>query len=109
MTWFGPPVDLAICQELDHVPAPIGRRCSHCREQFARGESGVIAGAPLHIECFMRVTLGSVAHQARRCACYGGGEYDPPGVSQRQAAKAAWEYFLAHDRLLRSSQESDEE
>jgi hypothetical protein len=39
----------------------------------------------------MRSALGSVAHIEERCSCFisGSEENDPPGMSKREAAKAA--------------------
>ncbi len=45
--------------------------------------------APIHEACTVRVTKGSVAHQQEKCACYGGTESDPPGMSKRLAAYEA--------------------
>jgi hypothetical protein len=47
-----------------------------------------------HAECLMRQIVGSVGHQMRRCHCYGGSEGDPPGMTRREAAKAAAELFI---------------
>lgn len=48
---------------------------------------------PLHYECGLRAALGSVGHQRKLCFCYGGTEEDPPGMTRRQAAVAAANYF----------------
>jgi hypothetical protein len=53
---------------------------------------------PYHIECYIRLTVGSLAHQQRKCSCYGGTEHDPPGMTLRQAAIAAFEYWIACGR-----------
>lgn len=44
---------------------------------------------PVHWECAARAVLGSVGHQQGRCGCYGGTEEDPPGMTRREAARAA--------------------
>jgi hypothetical protein len=55
----------------------------------------------LHIECFMRCVFGSVGHQMKQCSCFlkeasnrififG----DPPGMTKRQAARAAYELAM---------------
>ena len=48
----------------------------------------------LHYECGLRSVIGSLAHIQGRCSCYGGSEDDPPGMSKRQAARAALEAYL---------------
>jgi hypothetical protein len=49
--------------------------------------------SPVHRECLVRMVVGSVGHQLRRCSCFGGGEEDPPGMTPREAARAALELF----------------
>ncbi len=102
MKWFGV---LFVDPEEPLAPTPVGAPCGFCQEPIEAGDKGVIIphidtdGAsekPYHFECHMRLTIGSLAHQERRCSCYGGNEHDPPGMSLRQAARAAWEYWLAH-------------
>lgn len=43
-----------------------------------------------------RAVVGSVAHLQRTCSCYVEGSElnDPPGLSLREAAKAAWDLHL---------------
>jgi len=74
--------------------------CPFCREPVLLEElDGVRAreladGKHVHSECLMRSIIGSLGHQLGRCSCYGGTEEDPPGLTKRQAARAAWDYFL---------------
>ena len=102
MKWFGPSWGAAICQEEEHIDVPIGCWCGHCEEEVAAGDRGVCVAngegfeAPMHLECFMRGVVGSVGHQKGLCSCYGGDEEDPPGVTVRQAAKAALLFFMKH-------------
>ena len=81
------------------VVAPVGVPCVLCDEPVAEGDTGTInlSGQVTHYECHLRVVIGSVGHQMKRCSCYGGTEEDPPGLSQRQAAQAAVEYWYQHD------------
>jgi hypothetical protein len=61
------------------------------------------ANGPLaHLNCFMRQTIGSVAHQLKQCRCYvpGSTEEDPPGMTKRQAADAA---VAVYDQLMEES------
>jgi hypothetical protein len=46
----------------------------------------------MHQECALRAALGSVAHIERRCSCFvvGATETDPPGMTRREAARAAF-------------------
>lgn len=49
-----------------------------------------------HRECALRSVSGSVAHINQECSCYLGseGHGDPPGMTRRQAARAAWFAWL---------------
>ncbi len=87
-------------------PTPVGQPCLWCKEPIQEGDKGVvmpnvsgiaIAEAkvslePTHYECLMRQILGSVGHQKGLCSCYGGTEEDPPGLSKREAACAAYQH-----------------
>lgn len=53
---------------------------------------GKIETRVIHHECAARSALGSVGHQAGRCSCYGGTDEDPPGMTKREAARAAQAY-----------------
>lgn len=90
--------DINWAVELDRVPTPVGQQCLHCEEPIEAGESGVtmpydngteVKEEPMHRECVLRTIFGSVGHQERRCQCFGGDYDDPPGMTRRQAAKAA--------------------
>lgn len=80
--------------------------CPWCDEAIAPGDHihRMACGAPWHMECFARSVLGSVAHQRRRCGCYipGSNENDPPGMTTREAARAAVEEarFRTHANVL---------
>lgn len=47
--------------------------------------------APMHAECGIRAVCGSAAHIKERCGCYvpGSVETDDPGLTKREAARAA--------------------
>jgi hypothetical protein len=76
--------------------------CCWCEERIKEGEIGFIMDCYdvdgvkdvyYHRECLMRTILGSVGHQAGACSCNGGeGCGDPPGLTRREAARAAWAY-----------------
>src|SRR4051812_31533512 len=99
-TWFG---NLErpwgkLCVSMPYVATPVGQACLHCEEEIKEGDEGEMmpgGGAirPVHAECLLRMVMGSVGHQQRRCPCYNGTEEDPPGMTTRQAAIAAAEYF----------------
>jgi hypothetical protein len=63
--------------------------CVWCEEPIAPGELSNLRNA--HRECALRMIRGSAAHIERRCGCFveGSREGDPPGMSKREAAKAA--------------------
>ncbi|MGZ8317534.1 MAG: hypothetical protein ACXWVD_00395 [Telluria sp.] len=95
LLYFGPP---ALRKEWEQqADTPVGALCMLCNETVAEGDIGNIdeAGNAMHYECQMRGVIGSVAHQEKRCSCYGGTEPDlPDGMTRRQAALAAvrlWE------------------
>jgi hypothetical protein len=96
MRWFGPAPFSAVCRdpEIAHVPTPVGVPCSWCDEPIAADACGYFYSGPtppaVHVECFVRQVIGSVAHQQRRCTCYGGHDEDPPGLSKRDAARLAY-------------------
>ncbi len=73
--------------------------CFRCREPVLPGEEaaqgineytpdGVIKHT-WHEECAIRSVVGSVGHLRGQCSCRGGTEEDPPGLTVRQAARAA--------------------
>jgi hypothetical protein len=97
--YFGEPWYELLAQEGIRVEAPVGESCLHCGEAIVAGESGELTTlvtahggqvVPLHDCCAVRMRIGSVGHQLGRCSCVGGSEDDPPGLSVRQAAEAAF-------------------
>lgn len=94
MKYFGPK-DFNPPQE--RTETPVGEPCSYCEEPIKEGDRGFtipIAGsdseAPYHHPCFIRTIIGSVGHQQKKCSCYGGTEEDPPDMTKREAALAAF-------------------
>jgi hypothetical protein len=70
--------------------------CPHCGEDVLPWDDQVVinGGAqPIHRECLLRSVVGSVGHQLGRCPCHGGHEGDPPGMTRREAARAALDLF----------------
>lgn len=72
--------------EAKHQMNPIPY-CEHCDEAMLPDEQSAIG--PFHRECAFRLVAGSVGHIVKRCSCYGGTDGDPPGLSKRDAARAA--------------------
>jgi hypothetical protein len=63
------------------------------------GDDGWIlhGGSVLHRECNLRGIIGSVAHQQKRCSCFGGTDSDEEdGMTRRERAQAAMDYFVSH-------------
>lgn len=104
---FGGKWDAPVCDAAAEVSTPVGRPCLHCHEPIGVGDRGLLRmtvtadGArvePLHRECDLRAMVGSLGHVRGRCACYGGTEEDPPGLSARDAAKAVWDHVTGSGR-----------
>lgn len=111
MRWFGPAGGRApfTTYDLEHVNPPIGELCTWCREPIASGEYGITlphisrnadgtyssVDRPLHDECNVRSLIGSLAHQTGACTCAdpNSPHHDPPGLTRREAAKAAASLF----------------
>lgn len=90
------------------VPTPTGQLCLHCDEAIQDGDTGTYqayvseAGTelkPVHHECTLRMVVGSLGHQQRRCSCFGGTEEDPEGMTKHEAAIAAARHFYAKERF----------
>lgn len=73
-----------LCEWCDEPVTPAELKCSATVNR---------SGQAVHDACGLRGVIGSVGHQMRRCSCYGGTEEDPPGMTRREAARAAAEYF----------------
>lgn len=93
MKYFGPPEGRKLHET--QIATPLHMACRHCGERFAEGDMGMIdeGGTALHYECSMRLVIGSVGHQHKTCFCYGGDHEDPPGMTKREAARAALRLF----------------
>ena len=72
--------------------------CVHCGEEILPEEKFPWFHPNLrcvHRECHIRMVAGSIAHQSRKCSCFGGKDRDEnPKLTIRQNAKAAMDYFL---------------
>lgn len=69
--------------------------CTYCEEPITAMDR--LGTTPTeHHECLMRMVVGSISHQLKKCACYGGAWEDPPELTKREAARLALDYFLEH-------------
>lgn len=78
--------------------SPDAPPCQWCDEpvtahERSHGATVNSSGQAVHYECGLRSAVGSVGHQRRLCSCYGGDQEDPPGMTRREAARAALLYF----------------
>lgn len=75
--------------------------CPYCDEAILPGDIADFWNPEAHHECSARAILGSVAHIERRCGCFipGAEETDPPGMTRREAAKAAWQAYVAKSKV----------
>ncbi len=66
--------------------------CVWCKEPIEEPAHPSVAGTEMHQECAYRAACGSVAHLSHNCSCYIPGSLagDPPDMSKREAALAAW-------------------
>jgi hypothetical protein len=92
MPWFGSylPHSHLRCKRTRPI-YPSDKKCVWCLEGFKETDRGTIndAGQALHLECEIRMVVGSAAHQTGNCSCFGGTHEDPPDASPREAAKLA--------------------
>jgi hypothetical protein len=91
LRYFGERWDAPIMEGAIEVPVP-GGACMWCDEGFEHDDSGWVwaNGPAAHLECALRQVLGGVNHQLGLCTCCGGTrDPDPPGLTQREAARAA--------------------
>lgn len=104
--WFGRSWGAPICEAENYAETPVGEPCLRCREVILPGDSGMITlfmradGSslqPQHLACFMRGIVGGLNHLRGCCTCCGGTEEpDPPGMTTREAAEAALQYWQAN-------------
>lgn len=111
--WFAAADWTAGCESefYQRVPTPVGEMCLWCDEAIEDGQTGYVMpyiGAesatekPEHVECFIRSIIGSLGHQMRQCSCYGGDRGDPPIMTKREAAVAAYRHFIKSQQVRTS-------
>lgn len=66
--------------------------CDYCHEPITKLDPPS-SHVRYHRECEIRVFVGSVTHQQKRCRCFGGGEEEPEFDSPREGARAAYRFF----------------
>lgn len=88
--------------DCEHIETPVGIPCINCDEPIEDGDQGIVYsnGPVAHRNCFLRATIGSVAHQLKTCSCYipGAPETDPPELTRREAANLAVELWEKNQR-----------
>jgi hypothetical protein len=82
--------------------------CQRCHEPIDPAQARKYPNCPplLHIECAIRTSVGSEAHQAGLCSCYGGldGCGDPEeGETLRDAARRAFRAWRLGGRKATSA------
>lgn len=100
MKWFGKAYGAAYERDTEHVPTPVAAPCQHCGELVTEHDDGFVQDVSdieciaYHYECHMRGFIGGLNHLRGCCQCCGGKEPpDPPGMTRREAARAALDYF----------------
>ena len=67
MRWFGEHWGAPVCDDSEHVPTPVGRRCGSCDKLIEEGDRGFLIPAidrglvvrePWHFDCLMESVLG---------------------------------------------------
>jgi len=73
--------------------------CPMCNEPLLPTDPdnhcGIGDGKVVHGACLIRSIAGGVAHQDKRCSCFGGTDpHRAEGMSDREDALAAWKFFI---------------
>lgn len=97
--WFGLLPFAALCEDCPQVDIPVGAICGWCHERININDNGVyfanVDSAPHHHECFVRMIIGSVAHQQGTCSCHDGSAlHCESDLSRHDEAKLAFLAFL---------------
>lgn len=104
LLFFGEPWGARMLEDAEQVPAPLGELCGWCEEPIEADDRGVLRPfveaersglRPLHRECDARSVIGGINHMRGDCTCCGGSEPpDPPELTRRDAAAAAYQYLI---------------
>lgn len=107
MKYFGDRVwDAPITDDVEIVEVPVGKVCYYCDEEIKETDYGFLlphydeegVDRVIHLECNLRMGLGSVGHLKGTCSCVGGNEEDPPGSTLHQAAQAVLFYLTMNNK-----------
>jgi hypothetical protein len=108
MLWFGYNSFAPICETGCRVETPIGASCLWCDDPIGPDANGFMLGLitprgielkPWHHECYLRMLVGGLYHQQRRCTCYGGYlQSDPAEMTIHEAALAAAAFYAGVER-----------
>lgn len=102
--YFGRKWDAPAFEGAVEVPVPVGRECMLCHEQVTDGDSGTLEWViessenasyrPVHIECFLRMMLGSPAHLTGECSCTTGAHHDDDDRPWREQARETMQILI---------------
>jgi len=97
--WFGKQYDAPFYRDAQRVPTPVAVPCIYCEEPIQIEDDGILSSCldALHRTCWIRMLVGSIAHQRHVCPCYlpegEAQQHEPVGMSRRQAARLAADYY----------------
>lgn len=101
--YFGESWPSGVCDGGEQVDTPVGQACLHCDEAFEDGDRGWFFadwfGPAVHRECGLRMVVGGIECLKREHAGthrVGDHEPDPPHLTKREAAQAAWAWIQEH-------------
>lgn len=107
MNYFGEPWDVPAVEDAEPAPTPVGKRCAFCPDVIVEGDQGFLMGTissgpdgepvpavmPVHRECMVRSTVGSVEHLEGRCTCFGGDVDENDNGSWREQGLATMRWL----------------
>jgi hypothetical protein len=98
--WDSPLLDLDEGSTIEQVAPPVGHLCMVCDEPIEDSDRGLVLPVmyvvgqtrsddwhPVHIECSLRLVLGSANHCKKLCACYGQDEQEWTGTAREEACE----------------------
>jgi hypothetical protein len=99
--WFGLMPFALICEDCPRVDIPVGQICGWCDDPIHINDNGLYFAnpdsAPHHQECFVRMVIGSTAHQLGACCCHPDASQacEDTTMSRHDEAKLAYLTFLS--------------
>jgi hypothetical protein len=101
--YFGAAWPSGVCDHGVQVDTPTDATCLFCHEHFVDGDRGWFFAGPdgsaVHRECGLRMIVGGIECLKREKAgrhVVGDHEPDPPHLTKREAAQAAWAWVQEH-------------